>query len=189
MENNESIKKEKKQFFFSRVLLSVKDFEKYPEFAEEPTKKTFSYIFKLILIFSIFASISFVIEILKNNITTYFHFENVYLNYISVFIVAYLILIILYFLATLLDILILSIIGHITSKILKLKLTFRKIYNISAYAITFPMIINAIYFIVNACTNFTIKYFQVMYIAISYIYVMTALLIIKSDDTKNENSN
>ena len=70
--------------------------------------------------------------------------------------------------------------------ILKIKLKPSALYNIAIYALTFPIILNAIYMIINIFTGFTVKYFQVMYTAISYIYVISSILIIKSDFIKKQ---
>ena len=44
-----------------------------------------------------------------------------------------------------------------------------------------PILLNLIYILVNTFTGFTIQYFQWMYTTISYIYVIVAILIIKTD--------
>ena len=87
----------------------------------------------------------------------------------------------MYFISILLDTLLLSILGIITSKILNMKMSFTQIFSISVHSLTLPIILNIIYFMVNIFTGFTIKYFQTMYITISYIYLITALLLLKSE--------
>ena len=84
------------------------------------------------------------------------------------------------------DALVLAILGYITCSILKIKLKPSALYNIAIYALTLPIILNAIYMIINIFTGFTVKYFQVMYTAISYIYVISSILIIKSDFIKKQ---
>ena len=54
------------------------------------------------------------------------------------------------------------------------------------HALTLPIILNILYIILNAFTGYTIKYFQIMYTAISYIYMVAAILIIKSDYIKRQ---
>ena len=44
-----------------------------------------------------------------------------------------------------------------------------------------PIILNAIYIVVNLFTGFEVKYFQWMYATISYIYIIIAILMIKTD--------
>lgn len=91
-----------------------------------------------------------------------------------------------YLIQFLLDILLLSVVGFLLSKIVGVKLQYKSIFNISAYAITLSIILYCIYMIINLFTGFTIKFFEVAYNAISYIYIITALLMIKSDLIKQQ---
>lgn len=92
----------------------------------------------------------------------------------------------MYFSSTLVDIFVLSILAYIVSVMSKMKLKFSAVYNIAAYSITLPLILNMIYFAVNAFTGFTIKYFEVMYTGVASIYIITAILMIKSDVIKKQ---
>lgn len=94
--------------------------------------------------------------------------------------------VIIYLPSTLIDIIILSIFGYIVSMISKLRLKYSAIYNIAAYSITLPIILNIIYFIVNSFTGFTIRYFEVMYTTVATIYIATAILLIRSDVIKKQ---
>lgn len=93
---------------------------------------------------------------------------------------------IVYFATTLIDILILAILTFLVTKIAKLRLKYTAIYNISAYSLTLPIVLNILYFIINSFTGFTIEYFQVMYTGIASIYIITAVLMIKSDVVKKQ---
>ena len=84
------------------------------------------------------------------------------------------------------DILILSVVGFLFSRLVRLKLKFKSIFNISIYAITLPIILYLVYGIVNLYTGFSIRYFEIAYNAISYIYVVTAILIIRNDLIKQQ---
>ena len=86
----------------------------------------------------------------------------------------------------LIDIFVLSLLAYIVSRIAGLRLKYSAIYNIATYSLTLPLILNIIYFIVNALTGFTIQYFQIMYTAIASIYIITAILMIKSDVIKKQ---
>ena len=65
--NNEKIS------FFKRVLISVKDFEKYKLFATEKVRKSIKYIFQLVLLFVIAIAVVFTIKysVLINNTLNY----------------------------------------------------------------------------------------------------------------------
>ena len=86
----------------------------------------------------------------------------------------------------LIDIFVLALLAYIVSRIAGLRLKYSAIYNIATYSLTLPLILNIIYFIVNALTGFTIQYFQIMYTAIASIYIITAMLMIKSDVIKKQ---
>lgn len=49
------------------------------------------------------------------------------------------------------------------------------------HSLTLPLILNLIYIIVNTYTGFEVRYFQWMYTSISYIYVVVAILMIKTE--------
>lgn len=112
--------------------------------------------------------------------------KNQYILYFVFFTIMTVYLFIIYFSSVLMDALVLAILGYITCLILKIKLKPGALYNIAIYALTLPIILNAIYIVVNVFTGFTVKYFQVMYTAISYIYVISSILIIKSDIIKKQ---
>ena len=102
------------------------------------------------------------------------------------FITMFIYLYIIYLSSVLIDALVLALLGYITSAILKVRLKVSALYNIAVYALTLPIILNLMYIIINMFTGFTVKYFQIMYTAISYIYVISSILIIKSDVIKKQ---
>lgn len=77
-----------------------------------------------------------------------------------------------------------AIFGWVTAWVARIKLKFSAIYNMSIYAFTLPMILNIIYLIINYFTDFTIKYFQVAYSTIAYIYLAASIFILKDDFIK-----
>ena len=85
-----------------------------------------------------------------------------------------------------LDVLLLSILGYVISRLFRLRLKFGPIFNISTYALTLSILLNAIYIVINVLTGFEIKYFGIMYNTISYIYLITAIILIKSDIIKKQ---
>ena len=82
------------------------------------------------------------------------------------------------------DILIIAIFGWICSKICKVSLDFVSNCKLSAYSVTLSLILSTVYSIVNTFTNFQIKYFSLMYMIIAYIYIIAAIMIIKSDPNR-----
>ena len=94
--------------------------------------------------------------------------------------------VIMYLPSTLIDIVILSVFGYIVALISKMKLKYSAVYNIAAYALTLPILLNVLYFIVNSFTGFQIQYFEVMYTTVATIYITAAILMIRSDVIKKQ---
>ena len=106
--------------------------------------------------------------------------------YISVAIVEFIYMFAIYLTSILMDTLVLALLGLIVSRIAGMKLKFSACFSMGVHALTLPIILNILYIILNAFTGYTIKYFQIMYTAISYIYMVAAILIIKSDYIKRQ---
>lgn len=107
----------------------------------------------------------------NNNITLYINF----------FIISTIYMFLLYFISTILDVIMLAILGAIVSRIMGIKIRFKATFNMGVYALTLPIILNLIYIIVNSFTGFEVRYFNWMYTTISYIYMIVAILMIKAD--------
>lgn len=106
--------------------------------------------------------------------------------YISVAIVEFIYMFAIYLTSILMDTLVLALLGLIVSRIAGMKIKFLACFSMGVHALTLPIILNILYIILNAFTGYTIKYFQIMYTAISYIYMVAAILIIKSDYIKRQ---
>lgn len=129
-------------------------------------------------------------EIAKNYLLGDFNKEDI-LNVISninivgiysiFFITMFIYLFIIYTTSTLIDVLMLAVLGFIISRITRMKIRFKATYNMAIYALTLPIILNLIYIIINAFTGITVQYFNWMYTTISYIYMIIAILMIKTD--------
>lgn len=74
-----------------------------------------------------------------------------------------------------------AVFGWLTTVITRIKIRFVAIYNMAIYALTLSTILNMIYIIINIFTTFTISYFQVAYITISYVYLATVIFLLKDD--------
>lgn len=101
-------------------------------------------------------------------------------------VVMFIYLYIIYLVQILLDILLLSVVGYLLSRIVGLKFKYSAIFNMSTYALTLPIILYMLYIVLNTLTGFYIKLFDIAYNAISYIYIATAMLMIKSDLIKRQ---
>lgn len=122
-----------------------------------------------------------VTEFTKQDIVDSIESMNIVSLYSSVYFVMFVYFFIIYFITIFMDVLLLSVLAYLVSRISRIKLKFAPSFGIAVHAITLPVILNLIYIIVNLFTGFEIKYFQLMYSTISYIYVIVAILMIKTD--------
>lgn len=89
--------------------------------------------------------------------------------------------------STFLDILVITVIGFVMSKIINRALNFTNMLNIAIHAITLSILLSAIYYVINVATGFYIKYFSIMYTSVAIIYMMTSILLITSDNNEDNN--
>ncbi|MGN1270770.1 MAG: DUF1189 domain-containing protein [Clostridia bacterium] len=122
----------------------------------------------------------------KKSLLEYANSNEMTLIYAMFFIATTIFAFIAYSIQILMDIFLLSIIGLIISKIAAIKLKYKEIFNMSVYALTLSIILYLAYICVNIMTGFTITYFDLAYEIISYIYIITAILMIKSDLIKQQ---
>lgn len=101
--------------------------------------------------------------------------------YISIFFVIFIYMFTIYFASALVDAVTLGVLGIIISRLSRVKIKYKALFNMSVYSLTLPIILNLIYVIINTLTGYTIKYFNFMYTTISYIYLIVAILMIKTD--------
>lgn len=120
-------------------------------------------------------------EFTKQDVINYIDGLNIVSIYSSIYLMIFVYLFIVYFIAILIDVLMLSVLAFLVSRITRIRLKFAPSFNIAVHAITLPVLLNLIYIIINLLTGFNIKYFQFMYTTISYIYVVVAILMIKTD--------
>ncbi len=190
----------KKIPFFTRAKWAIFNLENYDFFAIEKAKVTFAYFIKIIIIFSLLTAIGITYKFATTDFSTipelkgYLTTETIkYIEqvpkgqlYAIFYSISTIYLFAIYFVMIALDILMLSVLGFITSRIAKVLLRHSAIINISVYALTLPVLLKAIYILVNSFTGFEIKYFEIMYNAVAYIYLVTAILMIKSEMIKQE---
>ena len=122
----------------------------------------------------------------KQKILDYVNSNVIISIYVAFCIATFLVIFIAYSIQILLDVLLLSIIGIIMSKIAGVSLKYKEVFNMSVYALTLSIFLYLIYMCANIMTGITIKYFDLAYQIISYIYIITAILMIKSDLIKQQ---
>lgn len=204
--------KETKMIFFKKVKISIFDFDKYYEIAGESINRTILYVAEIFIIFSFVISLVLLFRVksifddfsnYKSNnsdissytykITEGYELSGEQLNTLSntnlgnIFAYFWIFTFIIYFFTGLLNILAISILGLITVKFIRLPLKYSAIFAISASAITLPTILQLIYIVVNFYTGFIINNFLIMYLLISYIYLIAAILMLRANLIKKQN--
>ncbi len=122
----------------------------------------------------------------KESAIKYLESNKVLLIYFALFIILFIYTSCLYVIITLSNVLFLSLIGYITSIFAKIRMRYIAIFNMAIYALTLSIILNIIYIGVNIFVDFEIEYFQVMYTAVSSIYLIAAIFILKMEIIKRQ---
>ncbi len=123
-------------------------------------------------------------DMTKETILNYLSGSNMIMIYVGIYIMSYIYLFIAYLISTLMDALILGTIGYVTALIMRIRIKYIPMLKIAIHALTLPVILNLLYIVVQALFGFEIKYFEIMYIAVAYIYIVASILMIKSDIIK-----
>ncbi|MBR3163666.1 MAG: DUF1189 domain-containing protein [Clostridia bacterium] len=109
---------------------------------------------------------------------------------ISIYVIFFILMILyvfsVYLISVLVDTLLITVLGIFTVWFTKLKLKLSAIYNMSIYALTLSIILNALYLVINSITGFEMRYFQIMYISIAYVYMVAAIFLIRIDFEKKQ---
>lgn len=121
----------------------------------------------------------------KQTILYYFNSNQVQI-YTTIFAGVYIYMFAIYIASILVDAIVLGALGFLIARIIGMKIRYSATFRMGVHALTLPIILNMLYVILNGFTGCTIKYFQFMYTAISYIYIITAIFIIKSDYIKRQ---
>ena len=122
----------------------------------------------------------------KDYVYNMFTGENAYAIQANIFAVILIVMFFTYFFTAILNTIALSLLGLIVSRLIRMPLKYSSIYSLGISSITLPTILNAIYLVVNLFTGFVIPYFQLMYTLISYVYLIAALLIMRSEIIKKK---
>lgn len=121
----------------------------------------------------------------NNTIIDFFKTKEWKTLYINVCFVMFVLNFILYSIIILLDVITLSVLGLILNTLIRTRFKYQDLVKISIYAMTLPILLYLLYIVANCLFGTTIKFFQLAYSAISYIYLITVMLMIKADVIKN----
>ena len=122
----------------------------------------------------------------KQEVIQYAQSSQIITLYVSIFLTIFIYAFIMYFLTTLSNAVLLSFFGFITTWLARIKMRYVAIFNMSVYALTLSVILNILYIAVNIFVPFSMEYFQVMYVAVAAIYLVAAILILKTDLMKQQ---
>lgn len=120
----------------------------------------------------------------KNDVLDKISGKNIINLYLIIFGVSYCYLYITTFINLIIYIVLIGFLGYFTAILLRIRIRYAAMCKMVVYSLTLPVILNIIYVIVNTFTGFEIEYFDIIYIAISYIYIIAAILMIKADMIK-----
>lgn len=193
--------------FFVRLKRAIFNPETYSNFILEKTKEAIKYFLKFLIVFSIIVSIAQTIDFYKQgigeeqlNILRDYGFEEEYIKDVKgfyeqtddVYIIAIAFVAnltssyVIYGISTFLTACVFGVFGMIIARICGIKLKYGKAFNLAIYSITLPTILLAIYMVSNIIFGIEIIYFSLAYDAITYIYIITAVLMLRADLIKEK---
>ena len=89
-------------------------------------------------------------------------------------------------LISVINIVALAVLGYAFSKILRLPFKFSSVFNMAVASSTLPTILLCVYMVINILTGFVIEKFDILYAVLSYIYLVAAILILRSNMIKTK---
>jgi len=125
-------------------------------------------------------------EFTKQDVINYINSTKIFALYIAILIIIFIYSFIMYLLTTISNIVFLSIFGYFTTLLVKIKMRYVAIFNMSVYAFTLSIILNMLYVAINIVFKFNIEYFQIMYMAVAAIYLVAAIFLLKADVLKKQ---
>jgi len=125
-------------------------------------------------------------EFVKQDVINYANSSKILTLYVSIFLTIFIYSFIMYLLTTASNAILLSFFGYITTLLARIKMRYVAIFNMSVYALTLSTILNMLYIAINIFVPFNMEYFQVMYVAVAAIYLVAAILILKTDLMKQQ---
>ena len=121
----------------------------------------------------------------KQQIINYIN-HNLLQIYTSVFVTMFIYMFVVYLANILVDSLVLGVLAYLIARIFRMRIKYSASFSMGVHALTLSIVLNIVYIVINGITGWTVKYFQFMYTAISYIYIVTAILMIKTDYMKRQ---
>lgn len=105
---------------------------------------------------------------------------------VTIFMVVVVSLYIAQLISIFMDWLVVTIFTIIAARVCGMKISFQGAFNLSIYALTLSIILSMLYQIAYYLVGFYTDYFRVVYLLISYVYIVAVILMIKSDLLKQQ---
>ncbi len=105
---------------------------------------------------------------------------------VTMFLVVFVSVYLVQLVSTLLDWIMIAIFALIVARVCRISMNLKHCFNISIYALTLSIILNMLYNIAYTMTGFYTEYFRLVYLLISYVYVIAVILMIKTDLWKQQ---
>ena len=125
-------------------------------------------------------------EINKDQVISYVNGNDTWKIYTIIFVFLLIYSLINSFLPILFNAVLLSLFGYLATWFARIRIRFAAIFNLAVYSLTLSVLLHGGYITVNIFTDFIIKYFQVMYIAVAAIYLIAAIFMIKTEFLKRQ---
>ncbi len=125
-------------------------------------------------------------EIKKSDLIEYIDGQGMLSTYIGMFFIMFFSVLVGYLADALCVALVLAAVGYIVALLLKVKMRYKAIFNMALYALTLSTLLKTIYVVIRIFTTFTITYFDVMYAAVAFIYLVAAIFLTRIDLIKTQ---
>ncbi len=125
-------------------------------------------------------------EFTKGDFLNYVRGNDMYGIYLGMFVMLFMYSFIWFLIDALWYIVILAALGYLVAVLLRVKMRYRAVFNMAVYSLTLSTLLNVVYNIVRIFTTFEVTYFQVMYLAVAFIYLIAAIFITRIDLMKTQ---
>lgn len=79
------------------------------------------------------------------------------------------------------DCILVATFGYIAARFCGVRMRWSAAITLSIYSLTLSVLLSVLYTVIYSITGFWIKYFNLMYLLIAYVYIVAAILMIKDD--------
>ena len=125
-------------------------------------------------------------DLSKNDIMNYFSGKKVILIFVAIYLSIFIYMFIFYNVSIIFDVILLTLLGYISTLFMRIRIRFNALCKIAIHSLTLPIVLNLIVILIELFTPFKIKYFEIMYLVIAFIYIVAVISIIRIDIIKNK---